>query len=258
MKPQIHLALLATLACATAHAGAVLTVSTKNTDGKLVPDEVYYAQDGMMRIDSLDSQGVAQRIDIVRDGVIWEIRPTQQTFTRIDSASLNQMMGGGQSRLQAMLANLPPDKRAAIEARMAHSQSVASQATFNDTGRSDHVAQYSCHIWEEVRASKSSTRYCVVPTSALPAGSELEVAMKKAIETTNQILAGVPQMAHEAEHITRLGQMHGFPVRWQDLSSSGSPEDEHVLASAESKTLSPDKFAIPQGFTEKPFARDSQ
>ena len=48
--------LLASLVSAGAQAGVVLKVDAKDASGKSVPNEVYYAQDGMLRIDSLDAQ----------------------------------------------------------------------------------------------------------------------------------------------------------------------------------------------------------
>ncbi len=241
--------LLASLVSLSAEAGSVLKVDRKDSSGKTVPNEVFYAQDGMLRIDNLDAGGSVSRFTLIRDGVIWEVDPRERTYTRVDAASLKQMMGGQDSELQAMLERLPPEKRAVMAARMAQMKQNAASAeyTFSDTGRSDHTGQYSCRVWEEQRNSKPFAEYCVVPASSLPAGAELETAMKKAVATTNQIVAGVPQMAKQAEHITRLGKLGGFPV-----SSRMGHGDEHVLTSAQAQSLPADKFAIPQGFTEKP------
>jgi hypothetical protein len=241
--------LFASLVSLSAQAGSVLKVDAKDSSGKTVPNEIFYAQDGMLRIDRVDASGNVTRYTLIRDGVIWEVDPRERTFTRVDSASLKQMMGGADAQMQAMLARLPPEKRAAMEARMAQMKQHAASTdyTFNDTGRSDHSGQYSCRVWEEQRNSKPFAQYCVVPASSLPAGGELETAMKKAVATTNEILTGVPQMAKAAEHITLLGKMGGFPV-----SSRIGQDTEHVLSSAQSQALPADKFAIPQGFTEKP------
>ncbi len=240
--------LLASLVSLNAEAGAVLKVDSKDSSGKTVPKEVYYAQDGMMRIDSLDTKGGVQRTTLVRDGVIWEIDPRERTFTRVDVASLKQLMGGQDAQLEAMLAQLPPEKRAVMEARMAQMKQKAANTeyTFSDTGRGDHAGQYSCRVWQEQRNGKPFAEYCVVPASSLPAGGELETAMKKAIATTNQLVSGVPQMAKQAEHLTRLGKLGGFPA-----SSRMGHGEEHVLTSAQAQSLPADKFAIPQGFTEK-------
>ena len=92
----LNLMLLASLVSLSAEAGSVLKVDSKDDSGKSVPKEVYYAQDGMMRIDSLDAQGSVTRTTLVRDGVIWEIDPRERTFTRIDAGSLKQLFGGGE------------------------------------------------------------------------------------------------------------------------------------------------------------------
>jgi hypothetical protein len=85
-----------------------------------------------------------------------------------------------------------------------------------------------------------------VPASSLPAGGELETAMKTAIAAATQLIASVPQIAKQAEHLTRLGKLNGFPV-----SSRIGHGEEHVLSSAQAQSLPADKFAIPQGYTEK-------
>ncbi len=246
-----HLWLGLVVAGVSAHAGAVLQVGIKDAAGKTVPDEVYYAQNGMMRVDSLNAQGDIVRMNIIRDGVIWEVHSRDRTFSRIDAQSLNATMD---SRMQAMMANLPPEKRAMMQARMAQMAQPRNDSTFTDTGRSDRSAQYSCRVWQEQRQSGSSREYCVVPASSLPDGSDLEASMKTALETVDKIIAGVPIMAAHAERLTRLEKMNGFPVHWRDLSSSGSTESEHVLTQAQSQNLPADTFAIPQGFTEKPLS----
>ena len=244
----VNLVLLASLVSMSVEAGSVLKIDRKDASGKTEPNEVFYAQDGMLRIDNLDASGTLTRYTLIRDGVIWEVDPRERTFTRVDSASLKQMMGGHDSHLQAMLAKLPPDKRAVMEAKIAQikQNAAGSEFTFSDTGRSDHTGQYSCHVWDEQRNGKPFAEYCVVPASSLPAGGELETAIKKASTTAGQIVAGVPQMAKMGDPITRLGKLGGFPV-----SSRMGHGDEHVLTSAQSQSLPADKFAIPQGYTEK-------
>jgi hypothetical protein len=248
------LILLSFLVSATASAGVVLKVDSKDSAGKSVPKEVYYAQDGMMRIDSVDSKGNVDGYDLVRDGVIWRIDPRNRTFTRVDKDSMQHMMGGNSAKLDAMIASLPPEKRAMMQQRLAQMQQKAGteQYTFTDTGRSDHSGAYTCRVWSEDRAGKPHAEYCVVSFTSLPSGAELESAMSKSIATANEVLSGVPALARQGERITRLGKMHGFPVRSHSVSGSG---DETVLASAEAQALPADKFAIPQGFTEKPLGR---
>ncbi len=225
---------LAVLFSLTAHAGSVLKMDEKDSAGKTQPYETYYAQDGMLRIDRLDAHGGVTGTTLVRDGVVWEIDPAERTFTRVDAASVGQLAGASSSKMEAMIASLPPEKRAMMEARMAQmkQKSATTQYTFTDTGRSDKVGQYACRVWEEQKSGKPFGQYCVVPASSLPAGGEL--------------IASVPMLAAHAEHLTRLGQMNGFPA-----SSRISGGGEHVLTSAQAQSLPADKFAIPQGFTER-------
>jgi hypothetical protein len=248
----VNLLLVLSLLPAAAEAGVVLQVSSRDlASGKTAPHELYYAQAGMMRIDMLDDSGNVSRTDLVRDGMIWEVDPRKRTYTRIDQATVKSFFGGQQSQMEAMLANLPPDKRALMQARVAKMQQ-SGQDAFTDTGRTETSGQYSCRMWQEQHAGRPYAEYCVVPASGLPGGAELATSMHTALATTNQLLSGVPQMARSAEHLTRLEKLNGFPVLQRFLSPAGKAEREDVLTSAESHALPADKFAIPQGFTEKP------
>ena len=250
-----NMLLLGLLVSVSAQAGSVLKIDAKDSAGKSTPKEVYYAQDGMLRVDELGADAAITRTTLVRDGVIWEVDSRERTFTRIDSASLKQMFAGSDSQMEAMLAKMPPDKRAMMESRLAQMKhkGAATEYTFSDTGRSDHEGQYSCRVWQELRNGQPFGEYCVVATASLPAGAELDTAIKKATATVGQVVAAVPQIAAQAEHITRLGNLNGFPAR----SRLGTQGAAHVLSSAQAQSLPADKFAIPQGFTEKPLGRES-
>src|SRR5215475_8928582 len=121
----LNVMLLASLVSLSAEAGSVLKVDRKDSSGKTVPNEVFYAQDGMLRIDNLEAGGSVTRFTLIRDGVIWEVDPKERTFTRVDAASLSQLMGGKEAEMEAMLARLPPDKRAVMQQRMAQMKQKA-------------------------------------------------------------------------------------------------------------------------------------
>jgi hypothetical protein len=234
----------------TAQAGVTLKMESKDSSGKSTPFETYYAQDGMLRVDSLDASGTVQRSEIVRDGVVWRVNPGKRTYTRIDEESIKAMFGEREQHMETMLARLPPDKRAAMEARMEKMKQGNTDFAFTDTGKSDTVGKYSCRVWQETRTGKLFMEFCVVPAASLPDGADLEASMKKSLQTVHQVLSGVPQLANAAEHFTRMEKMGGFPVRSRVLSPSGTTESEHVLSSAQAQALPADKFAIPQGYTE--------
>jgi hypothetical protein len=188
--------------------------------------------------------------------VIWEVDTQQRTYTRIDQATAKTFFGAQHGKLDAMLASLPPEKRALMQARVAQMQQP-HQDTFTDTGRTETSGWYSCRMWQELHAGHPYAEYCVVAASSLPGGAELAASMHTAIATTNQLIAGIPQLARSAEHLTRLDKLNGFPVLQRFLSPSGKVEHEDVLTSAEKRAQPADKFAIPQGFTEKPLGKSA-
>jgi hypothetical protein len=248
-----YFSVLTFFATMSVHAGVVLQVSERELpSGSPAPSEIYYAQDGMMRIDELNAAGAVTRTNVVRDGVIWEINPQERTFTRIDAATMKSFFGGQNAQMQAMLAKLPPEQQAAMQARVAQMQQRTIAFSYTDAGHADQAGQYSCRVWTEQLSNRPYAEYCVVSSSSLPGGAELSVSMKKALDTVAALTAGVPQMEKSAEHFSRMEKMNGFPVRQRFLSSTGQASREKLLTSADTQSLSGDKFAVPQGFTEKP------
>src|SRR5215467_13448829 len=105
----LQLALPLMVFAGAAQAGVVLQMDAKDSSGNTTPFEAYYAQDGMLRVDSLDASGNVQRSEIVRDGVIWRLSPEKRTYTRIDRESIKAVFGGREQQMEAILARLPPD-----------------------------------------------------------------------------------------------------------------------------------------------------
>lgn len=250
-----------TLLATTAQAGVVLEYTAKSQpSGKSDVVERYYAQDGMMRVESVDAAtGAVDRVHLLRDGAIYDLEPRTKTYRRMDPQTVKSLMGAQNERMQAMMAQLPPERRALMQQRLAQLQGgggTASLPTYSDTGRSDHAGSYACRIWTEEQSGHETAEYCVAAVSSLPGGSEFAASMKNALDTVHAIGASV-QAARAAERIERIGKMNGVPIRSRRFSTSGAVEHESVLSAARSQSLSAEQFAVPAGYTEKPFAKEA-
>jgi hypothetical protein len=234
-----------------AEAGVVVHYETKDmTTGKTSDEAVLYALDGMLRMDSLDAGGHVTHMAIVRDGVIWNVNVPQRTYTKIDKAFVQQKLGAANSQLQAMMAQLPPERRAEMEARMKQMQQPDA-VVWNDTGRSDRAGSYSCRIYEEKRAdNKVRAEYCIAAPGSVPGGDELAGALHKAALTAQDIFAGVPEARRAADQFSRFAKMNGVPVIKRDLAGGKASREEHAK-SIDRESLAVDKFAVPKGFTEQ-------
>lgn len=249
MRHQMGLLCLSLLSM-TAQAGVVVHMAQKGSADKAKDRSVIYAQDGFLRVDDLDQQGHVDRMTLFRDGVVWQVEIPQRTFQKFDKNAFAATMGGRQAQMQAMLANLPPEKRAVMEARMQAMQNKPLDYSLADAGRSESVNSYSCEIWQMTRNGKISAEYCVASRGSLPGGDELVNSSHKAAAIASDVVSAVPQMARAVPPLFILyGKMEGFPVLVRQISGYSTP-DETVLSRIERQTLAADKFQIPQGFTE--------
>ena len=234
-----------------AEAGVVAHYETKDlTTSKISENTVFYAQGGTLRMDSLDDRGQVTRMVIVRDGAIWTVDVPRRTYAKIDKAFVQQKLGAANAQLQAMVAQLPPERRALMEQRMKQMQQPDA-VVWNDTGRSDRGGTYSCRIYEEKRSdNKVRAEYCVASPSSVPGGDELATAIHKAALTAQDIFAGVPEARRTADQFSRFAKMNGVVVIKRQLDGGKASREDHVK-SIDRESLTADQFAVPKGFTEQ-------
>ena len=251
MRIRIGCLCVSLLSVTAAHAGVVVHMAQKSSSGDQAKDRsVVYAQDGFLRIDDLDGEGHVQRLTLFRDGVIWRAEVAQRTFQKFDKNAMAAQQNGMQERMQAMMQNLPPEQRAMYEERMKAMQQQALDYTLTDTGRSEHAGSNparsgNCRVTASSRPSTASRR-----KAAFPGGDELINASHKAAAVAADVMSASPMIAKAMPPLyTLYGKMDGFPVLVRAMSG-GKPSDETIVTAIERKSLSADKFAVPQGFTE--------
>jgi len=238
-------------AMSAAQAGVVVHMGAKESaESAPKADQVVYAQDGMLRIDKLDSAGHVRDTTLIRDGTIWEVDVEKRTFMKFDKSAVAAQQSAMSDRMQAALQNMPPEKRAMFEERMKAMQQQSHAYTLTDAGRSEHVGSYSCQIWQASRDGKPIAEYCVAPKGSLTGGEELVDAAHKASAVAVDVASASPQIARAMAPVyTLYGKMDGFPVLTRH-GSGGDVRDEKIVTGIEKKSLPADQFAIPKGFTE--------
>jgi hypothetical protein len=253
MKTQIPVLVLVMAAVtAVAQAGTIVHMDRKDSDdGKARPQSIIYAQDGQFRMDTLDDAGHVRDFVLVRDGNIWQVDMEKRAFMKIDQAALSGKQSEMQDRMQAMLQSLPPEKRAAMEARIQGMMAARSQPAFTmtDSGKSDQVGTWSCEIWQVRKGGTVSSDACVASRGSLEGGDELVDAVHKAATTASGVLSSIPAAHAAAQRMALHGQANGFPVRTRELEA-GKVESELIVSSIEHRSLPADRFAIPKGFTQ--------
>lgn len=236
---------------AAVRAGVVVHVADEAVPGGTQsPQEVYYAQDGLLRIDKLDDQGRVAEISLIRDGALWQIDVPKRTYRKLDKAAVQDRVGAMNDKMQAMLAQMPPDRRAQLEERMKSMQQPAN-LTWSDTGRSETSGSYSCHVWQLSRNDKVTQEYCVTPAASLPGGDELAASLRQAGAVATEVFSGIGASQAVAQRLAVFTKMNGFPVVTRDMVG-GKATRERRVTSVERMALAADKFAIPNGFTAAP------
>jgi hypothetical protein len=246
--------LSASLLCATAaQAGVVVHFSSKSLPGgQPKNDQIMYAQDGMLRIDKLDDQGHVRDITILRDGLIWSVNVPAHTFRKIDKSAMAAQHGAMEDKMKAYVQNLPPERRAMFEQRMASLQQNAHDYSVSDSGRSEHVGSYTCEVWQASRDGKVFTENCIAPQGGIPGGEELVKAAHNGSAIATDVISAMPQAARMMDPMYALyGKMNGFPVLVRFMSGTVANREETATA-IEKQSLPADQFAIPKGFTEAP------
>jgi hypothetical protein len=239
----------------SALAGVVVHVSKTDSDAP-ARQEVLYAQDGLLRVDEVDDKGQVRDSTLIRDGAIWKVDPQKRTFTRIDKSAVSSKAGEMEQRIQAAMANMPPEKRAMIEQRMKAMQQQPHDFELTDAGRSEHVGSYTCQVWQATRDGKPMTEYCIAPRGSIAGGDELVAATHKAAAIASEVMSGAPGMTRGALSPTYklYARMDGFPVSTRHVMGAQTSEESKVT-SIEKKSLAADQFAIPKGYTEATLAR---
>jgi len=252
MKVRIGILCLAATWMAAAQAGTVVHLDRRSLpDGQARPQTVIYAQSGQFRMDTLDAKGHVRDFVLVRDGNIWQVDVEKRSFYKFDKAALAGQQSQMQERMQAMLQNLPPERRAMMEERMKGMMQRMQQTsvTLTDTGRGDRAGSWSCKVWQLLRNGKAVSESCIASRGSLTGGDELVDATHKASAVATDVLSSLPATRAAAQQFVLYGKSDGFPVRTRTLSG-GRAESEEIVTSIERQSLPADKFAIPKGFTQ--------
>lgn len=243
---------LASMGAAAVQAGTVVRTEWRSLpDGRSRPHAVIYAQGGDFRMDSLDESGHVQDFVLVRDGNIWQVDVTKRTFYLFDKAALANARTSMQGQWQSMLQRLPPEQRAAMEARMQGVMQHAQQSNMvlTDTGHTDRVGSWSCEVWRLQLNGNPVSDACIARRGALTGGDELVESTHKAAEIAADVLGSLPETRASQVRMALYGKSNGFPVRTRQLDGD-TPEDEETVSSISTRSLPADTFAIPKGFAQ--------
>lgn len=259
-----------------AHAGVYIEMSDHDiASGKTTPRHNLYLQQGMLRSDSTDGHTSV----IFKDDSMFLLDSSTKTYRVLDKASMGQLAGkmnDMMASMQARMASMPPEQRAAMERAMQGMGQNAPGAgdapkahTFDaqNTGTSGTAGGRSCHIWNTVRDGKNADQLCVVPVSSLPGSGEVLAAIKNAAALNMQIQEAMQARGGAAgamasnssgmmsQSMNVMEKIDGIPVatRHFDAATGALATTEMVMTQWQQRALDPAQFEIPPGFSRKDF-----
>jgi hypothetical protein len=266
----------ALFAAGTAQAGVFIEMSDHDiASGKMTPRHNLYVQQGMLRADSTDGHDVV----LFKDNSMYMLDSSTKTYRVLDKAAMEQMAGkmnDMMASMQAKMASMPPEQRAAMERAMqGMGQNMPGAAaapkthTFDaiDMGASGSAGGRSCHMWNATRDGKPTEQLCVVPESALPGTSEVMTALRSAASFNQQFQesmqarggAAASMGSHSggiiAQHLNVMQKIGGVPMatRHIDSSTGALAATESVMTQWQQRSIDAAQFAIPADYTRKEF-----
>jgi hypothetical protein len=192
--------------------------------------------------------GNAQVMRIINTGNKTYMELTKADVDRM-AAQMNQMM----TQMQEQLKNMPPERRAQIEAMMRGRgmgalMAQASKTEYRRVG-TGHVASWDCTKYEGIEDGKKVSELCTVEPSAL-GFSQADFAVTQQMADFFKSLSLPGMNAQDLVAFLEGGNLgfSGIPV---SRTSVGPPERTSELVGVERRNLADSLFAVPDGYSKQ-------
>jgi uncharacterized protein YneF (UPF0154 family) len=199
---------------------------------------------------------------IFKDQKIYALDAQKKTYSVVDKAAMDRM--GGQlaearKKMEAQMANMPPERRAMMEQMMsqmgggaAGAMQKAVKRDVTATGRTQTVGGFKCTVWEVALDGVKDQELCAAPAGSLPGGSEVLKTMREMGEMMKGLTAGLGGMAKRtaADAWSDLAKINGVPILTRDFED-GKATSETRLSVIRSESVPGSTFEVPAGFKER-------
>ncbi len=261
-------------------AGGVLEMSmAADSDSEAAVMERIYAQDGQLRLDTLDGGGNVSMSLIFRDNELLQVGHANRSFTRINESTFREManktseastsmasassqMAAAMQQMNEQLANLPPEQRQMVEQMMKQNAPQLAQMPGMDAELpSIEVEELGPGEWRSYRCTRFRVQLdvnnhhelCAADVDQIEGGDEIREAFDAMQAFHQEMMEAMPQLPFGnamAQLPAVMGEIEGFPVYRKEYNQD-QLLGERYLTSAEERTLDPAVFAIPEGYEEE-------
>jgi hypothetical protein len=250
-------ALAMTMASSGAFAGAYLESASVEPGAKTPPDlSKMWFDGGKMRSESGGKSGTSA---IYKNRAMYILDAKSKSYRIIDKAMLDQMaakLGDARKKMEASMANMPPERRAMVEKMMgqmgdAGTGAAAPKRVLKNTGRSETIAGIKCAVWEASAGGKKEEELCAAAPGSIPGGDE----MMKTLKEVGQMFQGFSESfnaGNRADNAWRdLDTIKGVPILSREFDDAGKVTSENRLSSARKESIPAGQFEVPAGYVEK-------
>jgi hypothetical protein len=160
------------------------SVVRDKTTGKDDSTQRMYVQDGMARIESSTSSAIT----IFKSETLFVLDTTRKTYMAMNAATMERTMtviSDAMKKMQARLANLPPEQRAKMESVMkqngmaaATSQTKPIEFDAVPLTATERAAGRTCKVWDITLDGAPITQVCVVSYEGLPGKDDIRGLVK--------------------------------------------------------------------------------
>lgn len=265
----------------SALAGGVLEMSASQDSGEpgAVMEKIY-AQDGRLRMDTLDGQGSVSTSMVFKDDELIQISHADRSFTRINQqtfegilagagtanvnmAEASAQMAAATKQMEEQLASMPPEQRAMVQKMMGNAlpglgqlpgtNALAPEIRVEELG-SDQWQSYRCTRYRVQLDADNYHELCAADAGQIEGGDEIRVAFDGMRAFHRRMMEALPQLPFGsplAQLPAVMGEIEGFPVYRREYNQ-GNLLGERYLATAGQRALEDRVFEVPDGYQENP------
>lgn len=170
-----------------------------------------------------------------------------KTWMRLEPGFAGKMAEQVQAQMDQMLASMPPEQRAMVEAQMKGMMpqipQEMPQVNVRKTGATDTVAGFDCEEAEvSFEGGMAEETVCIADADELGIADEDYDAIIEAMRGMAEIASLNPNASPQAD----FGEMGGVPIRTMGRDSSGNSE----LVSLSTDDVDTSRFEIPDDYRE--------
>jgi hypothetical protein len=249
-----------------AHSALVFEETTKHLAPREQPPLTMRAsfEDGKLRVQFAEDKGYPL---ILRDGALYMLNPTDQTYNVLDKAAMAQLAANDRAarkRSEENMEKLTAGQRAMMQPVIdVQAQKLAEEGQRLDLRRTDRqeiVSGNSCVVWEYYLENVKRADVCVAPSSVFAEGEEMLKAMSLVgdfLATARQALGGAAVLLYQLpSYQLRMQaavaqQLSAVVLLWREFGRNNGPMEETALTAVRDEPLDLTIFAVPGQYKQQ-------